>query len=318
MKPTPRSKAAMVDLASIGSITADQRPVRNSMVTAPGQAAQNSMLRKELEQFANAHPVRPLDPNLIDHSFFANRHAHSLRDNAFLELKESIKGQGRNTEPIKVRPHPTQPNRYELISGHRRHACCLQLGIPVIAMIVPLNDEQLFLEMDYENRLRKDLRPYELGLQFERGLEKGIRKNLRDLADFTKHSLATVSQALTIARLPKPVLEAFESPLDIQYRWASGLAHACDNRLAEVLEASRVIQAMKPRPSAHAVFERLTRVEAKPDPDSAPFSLTIPGGAGQQCSVKVNPRTNKIRVDLSKVDPARVSELEELLKKFLA
>ena len=133
-----------------------------------------------------------------------------------------------------------------------------------------------------------------------------------------KPSLATVSQALAIARLPKPVLEAFESPLDIQYRWAPGLTQACDQRLAEVLETARVIQAMEPRPSAHAIFERLTRVEAKADPESTPFVVTIPGGAGQQCSVKVNPRTNNIRVDLSKVDPARLPELEDLLKKFLA
>jgi len=318
MKPTPRSKAALVDLDSIGTSSPDQRPIRTAMVTAPGQAAQNALLRKELEQFANAYPVRPLDPSLIDHSYFANRHADSFRDDAFLELKESIKAQGRNTEPIKVRPHPSHANRFELISGHRRHACCLQLGIPVIAMIVPLTDAQLFLEMDHENRLRKDLRPYELGLQFERGLEKGIKKSLRELAEFTKHSLSTVSSALAIARLPKPVLEAFETPLDIQYRWAQGLTHACDQRLAEVLEAARVIKAMETRPSAHSIFDRLTRVEAKADPDSTPYVVEIPGGAGQRCSVKVNPRTNKIRVDLSKVSPSRLAELEQLLKKFLA
>lgn len=318
MKATPRSKAAMVDLANIGSSHPDLRPMRSLMTTAPGQAAQNSLLRKELEQFAGAFPVRAIDPRLIDHSFFANRHEDSLRDNAFFELKASIDSAGCNTQPIKVRPHPDDPKRFELVYGHRRHAACSQLGIPVFAMIVPLTDEQMFLEMDQENRHRKDLRPYELGIQFERGLEKGIRSSLRELAKFSKHGLGTVSQALAIVRLPKQLLDAFVSPLDIQYRWAPELTQACQERLPEVLETARLIQAMEPRPPASDVFQRLTRTQAKGDPDSTPYAIKIPGGLGQKCSIHVDPGKNTIRVNLSKIDAARSAELEELLKKFLA
>lgn len=318
MKPTPRSKAALVDLDDIGKPPSDLRPVRQSIGTAPGQAAQNSLLRSELEQFKGAHPVRHLDPKSIVHSDFANRHEESYRDDDFLALKEDIETTGGNVQPIKVRPHPHQPKLFELVYGHRRHQACLQLGIPVQAMIAAVSDEQLFVEMDLENRSRKDLRPYELGLHFERALEKGIKPTMRELAKLTGHSVTTISQALAIVRLPKEVLDAFKSPLDVQYRWASELTKVCGERLPEVLEASRVIQSMDPRPSASEIFDRLVRPRAQPDSTATPFEVQIAGGAGQKCSIHVDPVKNTMRVNLSKIDAARATELEELLKRFVA
>ena len=317
MKPTPRSKAALVDLNDIGKPSAEPRPPRQSIGTAPGQAAQNSLLRSELEKWEGANPVRHLDPKTVLHSDFANRHEESYRDEEFAELKAAIENTGGNVQPIKVRPHPNKPDSYELVYGHRRHRACLELGIPVLAMVAAINDEQLFVEMDLENRARKNLRPYELGAHFERGLAKGVRPTLRELAALTGHNIAVISQALAIVRLPQEVLDAFTSPLDIQYRWASDLANACKDRLPEILETARVIKKLDPRPSAAEVFERLTRPVAETDTQSSAYQVKLAGGAGQKCTLIVDPAKNSIRVNVSHIDTARAVELEELLKRFI-
>lgn len=199
---------------------------------------ENEDLKAQLAKWDGALPVHELDPNLIDDSKWANRHQDSFSGDEFKQLKEEIRSAGGNVQPVKVRPHPTQAGRYEVVFGHRRLRACRELGIPVKAMVAKASDQELFIDMDRENRSREDLRPFEQGLMYQRAIKEGLFASQNELAQAVGVSQGNVSTAIRLANLPAKVLGAFPSPLDIQYRWAKPLADMAEkhaDRLADNL-----------------------------------------------------------------------------------
>jgi ParB family chromosome partitioning protein len=185
----------------------------------------------------SAKMVHCLDPRTIRVSAWANRHRRSFSSPEFEKLKASIALVGVNIQPIKVRPlaapivkrcqaKASPGPSFEVVFGHRRHRACLDLGISVAAVIQPLSDQELFAEMDRENRTQKPLSPFEQGCMFKQALDEGLYASARALAQELDVDSSLVSKALSIARLPEQVIQAFESPLDIQYRWAGPLNEA--------------------------------------------------------------------------------------------
>lgn len=107
--------------------------------------------------------VSHLDPRSIRPFAWANRHQGSFASVEFAKIKADIALRAGNIQAIKVRPIPPErarPDdqgadpgvRFEIVFGHRRHRACLELGIPVAAMIETMSDKALFSEMDRENR----------------------------------------------------------------------------------------------------------------------------------------------------------------------
>ena len=196
-------------------------------------------------------------------SSWANRHLDSYGGTDFASLKEEIQAAGGNIQPIKVRPIPTGANegKFEVVFGHRRHRACLELGLPVSALIESINDRLLFIEMDRENRQRADLRPYEQGEMYRRALESRLFPSMRKMAEEIGVPLSQVSKAHQIASLPGSVLQAFPSPLDIQFRWGQVLAEAFKanpERLDKVAAELVTRKGLDKAPAAPEVFELLT------------------------------------------------------------
>src|SRR5687768_6013408 len=61
--------------------------------------------------------VIDLAPDLVDVSFVTDRLGEN--DEEFEMLLEAIRVQGQDT-PILVRPHPSEPGRFQTVFGHRR------------------------------------------------------------------------------------------------------------------------------------------------------------------------------------------------------
>ena len=318
MKPTPLMKAALVDFGNIEETQLEQRKIQRSISTAPGQAMQNSMLRIELEQWNGANPVRHLQPETIVRSSWANRHEESFLNEDFKKLRDDIENSGGNVQPIKVRPINGQPGKYEIIFGHRRHQACLDLGYPVLAMIAEADDQKMFIEMDKENRQRKDLKPYEQGMMYAKALDAGLFPSARKMADAAGIDLANLGRSLALARLPVELIQAFESPLEILQRWSSDLTKAVAERPDQVFEISKAIQIEIPRPAAKNVFDRLTRLAATSDYESVPHKILVSGGAGQSGVIQTDPAMKTISILLKNVDAQRSNDLEALIKNFLA
>lgn len=214
-------------------------------------------LREQLKEHEGSLPTKLLDPKLIVRSKWANRHDLSFKDKDFADLKADIKVKGSNVQAIKVRPLKGHSGMYEVVFGHRRHQACLELDINVLAMIEDLDEKSLFVEMDHENRQRKDLRPYEQGVMYARALDEGLFPSMRKMAEEVGVEAGTASKAIALARLPAEVLAAFVSPLDLQFRWASDLTQAIQKNPELVLSKARVFPGETPRAPSAQVFKVL-------------------------------------------------------------
>jgi ParB family chromosome partitioning protein len=173
-----------------------------------------------------------LDPSLIRESRFRDRVDQSFEDDAFKLLKSLIAETGGNVQPIGVRPNPDRSEGekpYEVIYGHRRLRACLELRkeeptkyehIKVKATIMAVDDKEAVIQMNLENRGRSDLSVYEQACSLQRQLEAGFFANHGELAESMRLARNTITERLTIARLPKEVVSLFADPREITVRIA--------------------------------------------------------------------------------------------------
>ena len=254
-----------------------------SFLTAQSSAMHEAeALKERVKTLEGDSPLRKLDPSIIKPSKWANRHEASFLTAEFQELKAEIAAAGGNVQPVKVRPVPvlngsTPPTEaaYELIFGHRRHRACLELGIPVLAAVEDASDVSLFEQMERENRGRKNLSAWEQGTMYRKALDDGLYNSLRRLAESLGVDVSLVSKSVSLARLPETVVAAFQSPLDIQFRWAAPLAEAMQKDPDGTLERARTLASARGDLSAAGVF---SKVIGLPDPvlnGSTPATLTI-------------------------------------------
>jgi ParB family chromosome partitioning protein len=118
------------------------------------------------------------------------------------ELTKSIVDKG-VLEPILVRPRGD--GRFTIISGERRFRASLDAGlaeIPCIEMDVP--DNELLEIALVENLQRKDLSPFEEAEGY-RALQERHGYTHEQIADSVGKSRVTITEALSIARLPDRV-----------------------------------------------------------------------------------------------------------------
>lgn len=276
---------------------------------------ENTQLREELKTWSDAVPTRQMDPNRIRPSRWANRHTDSFLGPDFSDLKAEIQAAGGNVQPIKVRPLQSGGDYdYEIVFGHRRHEACRQLGVPVLALVESVDDKVLFVEMDRENRQRADLRPYEQGVMYARALDEGLFSSLRQLAAEVGVKASNASVAIKIARLPKEVLEAFPSRLDIQFRWAGPLADAVEKdpkgvraRAAAVAEARQAGL----KCDAAEVFKRLT--EEVPTLKASPSSRIVKLDAKTKLKITESKDRVSFELDRRSLSVSRVDAIERAI-----
>lgn len=281
---------------------------------------ENQLLKGELQLWSDSSPVKKLDCQLVHPSIWANRHSDSFLSAEYLNLKADIESAGGNVQAIKVRPIPgSEPQTYEIVFGHRRHRACAELGLPVLAAIESIDDQALFVEMDRENRQRADLRPYEQGVMYARALDEGLYASLRKMAAALGIEAGNASKYISLAKLPKVVIEAFVTPLDLQQRWAKALSEALLVNPETVIERAQLIAVQNPRPSPAIIFKKL--IEQKgvvPNNTPQRFHVMVEGERDQAAEITFNPRKKLFNISLSGVEVARIHQLEAAIKAFLS
>ena len=312
--PLPTSEAPVKPKTAIGGMA--QFTNRQSEVLKEAEELREKV--KDLtEKFEGALPARKLDPKLIVRSKWANRHDDSFKDAEFASLKEEIANAKGNVQPIKVRTLKGGQVQYEIVFGQRRHQACLELGLDVLAMVEDLDDKGLFVQMDRENRQRKDLRPFEIGAMYNKALEAGLFKSARDLAAEIGFDQSQLTKALNLAKLPADVINAFISPLDLQYRWAADLLAAIQRDPDFVLACAKEIQAMAPRPNSNEVFSRLTA--GRGTVPHSPNELIKLEGKGEQKGILVlDSVKGTAQIKLTNITPAKLDKLQAIIKEFLS
>ncbi|NML19135.1 ParB/RepB/Spo0J family partition protein [Azohydromonas caseinilytica] len=291
-------------------------------------------LQAEAEQLRQERGAQPLDPMLIRASRWANRHELSFAGPDFEALKAEIADARGNVQPIKVRPLPQAQAdrvRYEIVFGHRRHRACLELGLPVLAVVQELGDRDLFTEMDRENRARKSLSAYEQGLMYRRALEEGLFPSLRMLAAAVGADAGNVSRAIRVAELPTEVLAAFGSPLEVQFAWASPLAAALERDREAALAAARqaaqarlgpaqayaAITGKAPRRGGVVPYNTPVATAARGGQGGAPVPRRISLGRGAYAQVRVHGARTVLEFDSGLLEAEGWPALEKALRAVL-
>ena len=289
-------KGESINLPAGPSTVSVQAPHSGRPRTAIGGMAQfvvdESKVRVELESLRaeyvkheGSKPARLLDPRTIKPSIWANRHEDSFRSDEFASLKAEIGNAGGNVQAIKVRPITSgrtdhgltkqvehgadtlhkggverfnPPYEYEIVFGHRRHRACLELEIPVLALIEETTEKELFVDMDRENRLRADLSPWEQGMMYAKALDKGLFSSNARLASAVGRDTGLIGKALALARLPVGIVNAFPTPLEIQYRWAKPLTDRLLVDPEAITHRASYLKNNKRELNAKEVFELLT------------------------------------------------------------
>ncbi|WP_157268706.1 ParB/RepB/Spo0J family partition protein [Azohydromonas aeria] len=269
---SPDAAATAAPAAGATPVKPRTGPGYNALQIFTGNALQERIaeLEEEVRRVGEQRGAVQLDARSIAPSRWANRHEASYAGKAYQELKAEIRDAGGNVQPVMVRPLP-QPKeggeRFELVFGHRRHRACLELGLPVQAVVKEVDDQALFGFMERENRLRQNLSAWEQGTMYRRALDDGLFPSLRQLAAHVGRDHSDISKALRIAALPREVVNAFASPNDIQFRWAALLTQALEQDRAAVLRvaADPLLRDLPPK----RIFEALLRRGGGPSPTPA-------------------------------------------------
>lgn len=283
-------------------------------------AARAAELQEELSAWDGAKATRLLDPALVLPSEWANRDERNFSGPDFDQLKEEIASAGGNVQAIKVRAIRKEGElRYEIIFGHRRHRACLELGLPVLSLIDNLSDEELFIQMDRENRNRKNLSPWEQGVMYQRALDKGLFPSNRRLAERVGVDLSLLGKALALARLPKEVVDAFASPLDLQFRWAKALSDAVASDRDGVLERAKKAKDLGEQRSASAVMELLLAHHSPRSSAHQSHEVIVQRGGRSAAKITLD-KTGRATVSFmaNVIDESRLPRLERAIESFLA
>jgi len=316
---TPPADAKAPDVAprkftGVGSVMA--AITREAEVSSEllGARAELSEAKAQLAQFDGAVLVRPLDTALIKRSRWANRSEAEFQTADFRQLKEEISNAGGNVQAIKVRVFDGQTPSYEIVYGHRRYQACLELGLPVNAVVVErMSDTELFAEMDRENRARKNLSAWEQGRMYDDALKSGLFSSVRKLSESLGVNLSDASRAIQLAKLPKEVIGAFASPLDLQVRWAKPLADALQADPDGVLARARTLAKAREGLDAGEVCNRLIGKGAS----TQPTSVAVHAGAKQVALLKLGSKGRAaVEIFPGMLNPERYDEFVKHLASF--
>lgn len=142
-----------------------------------------------------------LDPLVVDQSpwagFDINYSASDL-----MRLKVSIEHTGGNVSPIKIRP--AHDGRFEIVLGFARHRACLELGLPVAAVVEEMSDFELVRQFVAHQSFKK-WSPWRIGSAVGRGIDRCLFPSLRRAAESLSLTVTECDLLLKLDRLPAHV-----------------------------------------------------------------------------------------------------------------
>lgn len=275
------------------------------------------------KKFEGADLVMSLETRLVRRSQWANRNPAEFLSPEFQALKEEIGNAGGNTQPIKVRRIEVvvdgQPEFFEIVFGHRRFQACVEESLKVNAVIVDhMTDLELFEAMERENRGRKNLSAWEQGMMYQDALKKGLYPSARKLEEALNLNHSDCTRALQLAKLPKAVVNAFATPLDLQVRWSKYLTDAMQKDPDIVLSRAATLSKMNPRPSASDVFKELVEGGVFDAKRKDAESLTIKGEGGKSGKIGFNQKKKTFEISLTGLDQSKMKAVEATIRTLIS
>jgi ParB family chromosome partitioning protein len=179
---------------------------------------QHEQLRQDVEcARVDGRLAVELDTDLIEDSPYRDRADWGFEGEAFERLIRTIVQEGQLV-PVAVRRKPDDPDRYEIIWGHRRVRACRNLGIKVRAVVREVDTRSLALLMDLENTQRENLSTIERARKYRKLIDDGVFATQNELAVHFRMSEGHTSKLLLVAGLPDVVVQAMGDPGRVSYR----------------------------------------------------------------------------------------------------
>lgn len=255
---------AVPAIAMAGSLMKEELQIQRDRV-----ADLEQQLRDALAQGSE----RDIDPALIRHSRFRDRHELGFQDEAFDALKASIEHDGGNHQAILVRPleGDTDGAQFEVVWGHRRHRACLLAGLRVKALVRDLSDRDAVLLMSSENSQRKDLSQFEQARKYRSWLAAGLFANQLEIAEAEGVNKATISRYMAINDLPDVIVERVADPRTITGLWAAKVMQLVERNRAEVLAT------LKDLPAGETHTIKALMKQLQPDSKAPPKEFSVGG-----------------------------------------
>jgi ParB family chromosome partitioning protein len=168
------------------------------------------------------------------------RHDASYASKAYIALKDSILSTKGNQQPILIR---IVEMRLEVVFGHRRQKACLELELPLLAMV--WNDEPnevaAFTCLERENEFHANRSVYERGCLFKALVDSNIFSSYRELANHIGKSHTLVNAVVRVAALHELVINAFGDPCSITTKHAEKIMDAWPTEKAHILARAEIL-----------------------------------------------------------------------------
>ncbi|MEO1018841.1 MAG: ParB/RepB/Spo0J family partition protein, partial [Pseudomonadota bacterium] len=175
-----------------------------AVAQATGQAYDE--LKAEFERAVQeGRMVAEIDPGQIVDSAYRDRDDRAFQDDSFLRLQTSIAKRGQLT-PVALRQQSRDPDRYEVVFGHRRVRACRALGIKAKAVVIEADDRELVAGMLIENAVREDLSPIEKARHYRQLLDAKLYSRA-ELAAVLEVTPQQISNLASLTELPDYVLD---------------------------------------------------------------------------------------------------------------
>lgn len=247
--------------------------------------------------------ILEIDPSEIEAGGVRDRLGQNADEHR--ALVDSLRAHGQQV-PVLVRPHPTDPERYQIVYGRRRLLALRELGLPVKAMVRDLDDQALVIAQGQENTARLDLSFIEK-VNFARQMRDAGYKGSA-ISDALSVDKTVVSRMLKVAdRIPVSLIEAIGPAPGIgRPRWLT-FADALEAQkpdlqdiLTRVQEATgrtsedrfdlalQVLSAPKPRPVRDPVAE-----DVQIKRSSGQIRLVLPDDAFGEWLIQAIPELRK-------------------------
>jgi ParB family chromosome partitioning protein len=206
-----------------------------------------------------------LDPKSIEPANWAQVDPFDYVGQRFERLKDSIAEFGGNLQPVKVR-QSVEPLRsssdavggsgsYELVFGYSRVRACLELGLPVLAMIETVSEAEGLRQFFFEYRSHGCWRPWRLGQTLAIILHRGYFPSIRRASQGLGLCVTEACLLQKLGCMPYSVRAAFGSR-NITERQAKKLVDAMAADPTSLVErASR--SSIQDCPSSAAVLAKL-------------------------------------------------------------
>ncbi|WP_440930839.1 ParB/RepB/Spo0J family partition protein [Candidatus Pelagibacter sp.] len=131
-------------------------------------------------------------------------------ENKLNELTNSIKERG-VLQPIIVRKHNQDHDKYEIIAGERRFLAAKKAGLEEVPVVITNVDDLKSLEFAIiENVQRDDLNPLEEAQSYQRLIDE-FSYDHEKVSKFIGKSRSYITNSLRILTLPKEVLNLIET-----------------------------------------------------------------------------------------------------------